>query len=313
MARALTYNATLVRRQEIADGLAIFGVELDEPLEPDAQGRRFQPGQYVTLGINRSHDDPEDTRPASVLRPMTIASSPLEAEMELYVQYVSQPESRLPLTHLLWPMEVGERLYVRPSATGHFIDEAALSELPGRHRLMVAEGTGLAPFLSYLRGRVADDPGVRLDRHALLLEAKNPEHLGYREELEALAVERGLVFIPILSRPHECSQWAGATGRVEDLLGAQLEATEGQLGFSLRPEDTVVLVCGLAPTLAGTIRNLLARGFVPEHKRLRKKLHIQDETPSTIRCEQYDAAPLFDLKDADLMARLAELRAVVSS
>lgn len=313
MARALTYNATLVRRHEVADGLATFVVALDEPLEAKARGVRFEPGQYLTLGINRPHDDPEDTRPVSVLRPMTIASGPLEAEIELYVQYVTQPESRLPLTHLLWPLEVGERLYVRPAATGHFIDEASLARLPGQKRIMIAEGTGLAPFLSYLRGRVALHPENRLDDHALLVEAKNPEHLGYRAELEAFAQEWGLAFIPILSRPHECSDWGGAVGHVEDLLGSKLEATEDRIGFSVRPDDTVVMVCGLAPTIAGTIRSLLPRGFVPEHKRLRKKLRIDDAAPSTLRCEQYDAAPLFDLKNPELMSELAALRSVVSS
>ena len=41
----LTTNATLVAREDATDSLAVFTLELDEPLEP------FAPGQYVSVGI----------------------------------------------------------------------------------------------------------------------------------------------------------------------------------------------------------------------------------------------------------------------
>lgn len=307
MGRAQEYNATLVRREDVTDGLAMFHVELDEPLElKEGLGAAFAPGQYVTVGLNRSTEDPDDTRPVSVLRPMTIASAPGQpGTLEFYVRYVDRPESRLPLTHLLWELSKGDRLFVRPAPTGRFTERDTVGELGDRKLVMVAGGTGLAPFMSVLRERVARDTAPSLSDCAVLHGVSSPAYLGYRAELNTLVEEQGLRYLPTISRPHESGTWEGALGRVEHLLSDErIEATEQALGVELRPESAVVLVCGLCGTIGGVVKALLARGFLPEHRRLKRTLGAEDQAGSLF-FEQYDADPIFDLRDEAVSTALA--------
>lgn len=302
MTRVLDYNASVTRRVEVTHGLDIFQVELDEPLDA------FEPGQYVTIGLNRPTDDPNDTRPLSVLRPMTIASSPLETKtLEFYVQHVSKPESRLPLTHLMWELREGVRMYVRPSVTGRFTAKETYGELNGRKLLMVANGTGIAPFLSMLRAKTHTDPDINLADHVLVQEVCNPNYLSHREEIEQWVTHNQLMFIPTMSRPHESTEWPGQIGRADQLFSPdKIKTTEGLGNLSITPARSVVLVCGLANTIASTVQNLLVRGFVPEHRRVRKLLEVEADHPTSIFYEQYDALPLLDFKDESLIASLRQ-------
>ena len=306
MARRLDYNASLTRREEVTEGLGIFQVELDSPLEPKpGEVTPFLPGQYLTIGLNRPEDDPEDTRPASVLRPMTIASPPEQSGvLEFYIRYINKPDSRLPLTHLLWNLSEGSRLYVRPCATGRFTEKDTVGACDPRARIMIAGGTGLAPFISLLRSRVSQAPAIRLENYALLHGVSNPSFLGYRRELEELVDRTGLRYIPTVSRPHESPGWRGAEGRVEHLLSRErVGDTEAQLGIPLHPAHAAVMVCGLRGTIAATLKALLARGFVPEHRRI-KKLLGEEKTQPSVFYEQYDTEPLFNLKDPEIQADL---------
>lgn len=307
MAKVLDYNATILRRDEVTQGLDIFHVEVDAPLErkPDLD-QLFRPGQYVTIGLNRPNEEPEDPRPLSVLRPMTIASPPeWEGSLEFYIQYVEKAESRLPLTHLLWSLDVGSRIFVRPSATGRFTESDTFGDLGGRKLVMVAGGTGLAPFISLLRSKAARDPDVRLDDHILLHGVNSPSFLGYQDEIERLVAQHGLRFLPTMSRRHESGDWQGSFGKVEQLLDDQhIQDTEAVLELKLDPDQAVVMVCGLAPTIGATIRHLLARGFAPEHRRIRKFLDLQ--VAPSLFFEQYDADPLFDLKDEAVVQGLSD-------
>ena len=309
MSRVLNYNATVVRRTEIAEGLCVFQVALDGQLEPKTDLKYpFSPGQYVTIGLNRSTNDPADTRPLSVLRPMTIASAPEQTDrLEFYVQFVEKPDSRLPLTHLMWPLREGDRLYVRSSATGRFTEQDTIGPEDKRHRILVASGTGIAPFISMLRSKTASQPNASLKKYLLLDGVYNPSCLSYRGEIEEWVKKNELVYIPTMSRPHQSSEWSGHLGRVDTLLSPdEIENTEALGNCRIHPDEAVVFVCGLGDILSGTIKNLLRRGFVPEHRRLRKLLDLTDKSPSLFY-EQYDAEPLFDFKNEEAIKELKML------
>ena len=114
MGARLSYNATLIERVDLSPALAIFRVEPDDP--PPA-GQWFVPGQYMTMGMN-NEDEPSK---GSVRRPMSIASPPTQrSHLDFYIRWIGKPESDNPLSHLLWRLEVGERLFVRPKAAGKF-------------------------------------------------------------------------------------------------------------------------------------------------------------------------------------------------
>jgi len=311
MAQLLEYNATLIARVDLEPSLAIFTARPDQ-LPETHEGRWFIPGQYVTIGRNRDLTDPLDLRPPSVRRPMSIASAPERpGEIEFYIRRVATPESELPLTHVIWPMQVGDRLYLRPHPTGKFTVADTVGDDDRRLKVFVAAGTGLAPFVSMARSRVLRDPKkARLDDFAIVHGASHATGLGYRDELETWVRNYGLRYVPTISRPHESPGWEGFGGRVESLFAPdQIDATEGALGLAhdaIRPERAVILICGLQGTIANTVTALLDRGYVPDNRRLRRALGVPEDAPSTIFWEQYDTTPVIDHKDETLMASLRQ-------
>jgi ferredoxin/flavodoxin---NADP+ reductase len=314
MAKLLDYNATLTGRIDLEPTLAIFRAKPDVITRRDGstKGPWFVPGQYLTIGMNREIvEGKDDPRPLSVRRPMSIASAPEdEDEVEFYIRYVNHPESDLPLTHVMWPIAIGARMYLRPVATGKFTLRDTVGEDDRRLKIMVAAGTGLAPFISIARSRLRQNPDARLDDLAILHGASYPSSLGYREELEAMARDHGLRYVPTVSRPGESGDWTGATGRVEALFEPdRLADTEERIGLppgGLRPENAAVLICGLQGTIANSILHLNGRGYVPDNRRLRRALEVDEGLPSTIFWEQYDTTPVLDVKDEALMKRLRD-------
>jgi ferredoxin--NADP+ reductase len=303
----LDYNATLVARVDMTSALATFRVRLDEPLEGP-----FTPGQYLTIGLN-NEANPEL---GSVRRPMSIASAPEEGpEVEFYIRWVAHPESENPLTWLLWKTKAGDRLSVRPKAAGTFTLEHTVGSEDRRLKVLVAAGTGLAPFISMARHRLLGGDGD-LSSLAILHGASYPADLGYRSELESL-VAKGLKYLPTVSRPHEAEGWTGAVGRVEDFFREErLAGLEDQLGLGrggLTPDRAAIFICGLQGTIGSTVTRLLDRGFVPENRRLRKILEVPEETPASLFYEQYDTTPVVPVDDEAAMADLrARLRAAIA-
>ncbi|MFO0633383.1 MAG: hypothetical protein U0168_11075 [Nannocystaceae bacterium] len=277
-------------------------------IEHKTEGPWFVPGQYVTIGINREVKEGEDDpRPHSVRRPMSIASPPEDRdELEFYIRKVGEPESDLPLTHQMWPIKVGERMYCRAVPTGHFTVEGTVGLEDTRLKLCIAAGTGLAPFVSIARSRVRRDPKARLDDLAIVHGASYPTGLGYRAELERYAAENGLRYVPAVSRPGD--GWRGWRGRAESICEvarrAEAEDALGLRAGELRPDKVAVLICGLNGTIANTITGLLDRGFIPDNRKLRRGLEIEDDRPATVFWEQYDNTPVIDLKDTELVAGL---------
>ena len=92
---AESYNATLVRREDLTDELASFWVKFDGPATP------FEPGQYMTTGVVA------DGR--MLQRPYSVASGPSSADTEGYEFFVRHvPIIRF--TTALWRLPIGHRL-----------------------------------------------------------------------------------------------------------------------------------------------------------------------------------------------------------
>ena len=303
MAKPVTYNATLVERLDLTPQLAVFKVRPDEPVAGDPQ---FVPGQYVTLGLN--NEDRPDL--GSVRRPMSIASAPEERDaLEFYIRFVKVPESDNPLTHLLWRAKAGDRMFMRAKAVGKFTVSDTIGESDARLRVCVAAGTGLAPFLCMVRSAHMRDVGADLSGWAILHGASYPADLGYRRELEALT-RQGLCYQGSISRPQESPDWRGDVGRVEDyFLKERLDDLERRLGLGageLRPERSVIYICGLQGTIGKTIERLAARGFVPDNRKLRRALEVPDDVPASLFFEQYDKTPVIDLGDPRVLEPLRD-------
>jgi len=242
MSEEYPYNGRLSRWEEVAEGLAIVGVQaLEEPFA-------FEPGQYGTLGL---------LGPAGKLvqRPMSISSSADDtSEYEFFIRLV--PEGGF--TPLLWQRRVGDPINLK-GPKGRFLLRA-----DGHRCLFVASGTGLAPFMSMIetlrhRGE---------SREIYLLHGVSYDHdLAWREQLEALEAEGGfpLRYAATVSRPQHSASWSGLTGRVESVLAGHLER------HGLTAADTTIYLCG-NPEMISAVDALAAeRGFVPEQ--VRKELY----------------------------------------
>ncbi|MDP9467230.1 MAG: FAD-binding oxidoreductase [Chloroflexota bacterium] len=236
------YNGRLSRWDEIAEGLAIVGVEALEAPFP------FNPGQYATLGLM----GPEGKL---VQRPMSISSSAEStSEYEFFIRLVLAGE----FTPLLWELKVGDPINIK-GAKGRF----QLQD-DGRIGLLVASGTGLAPYMSMLD--TLQDRGEMRD--LVLLHGVSHDHdLAWRDELEALVAAGSfpLRYAGTVSRPLQCPDWHGLTGRVETIVPSQLDA------HGLSPDNATIYLCGNPEMISAVEEMALARGFPPEQ--VRKELY----------------------------------------
>lgn len=302
MAKLLQYNATLVERIDLTDALAIFRLQPDQP---PANKPWFVPGQYCVIGANNTQ------RPelGSVRRSMSIASAPEDdGPVEFYIRFVTKPDSENPLTHLLWKLKTGDRLYMRSVAAGVFTIQDTIGTNDPRLRVMVAAGTGSAPFVSMVRSEVLRNPAADLSKWVLLHGASYPADLGYRDQLMAIGRNNRLSYWGTVSRPKAAPTWAGDTGRVENFFEpSRLGDLETRLGLptgGFTPSNVVVYICGLTGTIAGTIVPLIDRGFVPDFKRIRETLGVPTHIKASVFYEQYDTEPVINVKDPALTAPL---------
>src|SRR5690606_25274096 len=155
--------------------------------------------QYVALGLNNA-----DSALGPVRRSMSLASAPEQKDgFEFYVRYVRHPESDNPLTHLLWKARVGDRMFMTRKPVGKFTLPDTMGTSDPRLKILVAAGTGLAPFVSMARSEVLRDDTVDLSSWVILHGASYPADLVYADELAGYAEKNGLRYFRTISRPAE--------------------------------------------------------------------------------------------------------------
>jgi len=193
-------RATITARREISDDLWVIRIDPGGPFP-------FRPGQYATLGCPRADH--------LIERAYSIASSPYEPELEVFVELVPEGE----LTPLLYGLAVGDTLSLRKAAKGRFIADVAGSAF---EHLFLCTVTGVAPFLSLARTLARDwrtAGSAAACRLFLIQGASRSSELGYRDELESLAREvPWLTYVPTVSRPWDDPEWRGEIGRVDDVI-----------------------------------------------------------------------------------------------
>jgi ferredoxin--NADP+ reductase len=302
MGPSLAYNATIVGRTNLTDTLSTFLIQLDQPPRNHPW---FTAGQYCVIGLANSE------RPAlgSVRRAMSIASAPeAKGPLEFYIRYVAGPASPNPLTHLLWKRATGDRIYVRSTAAGVFTLNDTIGADDPRLRVMVAAGTGVAPFISMIRSEVYRNRLSDLSRWVLLHGASHPAELGYRRELFEYSAVNRLNYWGTVSRPSEEHNWTGDVGRVESFFAptrmSDLEQRLGLAANELTPDRAVVFVCGATGTIGATLTLLVDRGFVPHAQAIREALGVPPEAGDSLFYELYDPTPVIDINDPTVIEPL---------
>lgn len=250
-------NASISQRQDISPELCIIHVA------PDAGVPDFKPGQYATLGVPpppASEHARKKGLAKLVMRPYSISSTPLRRDLiEFYLALVPQGQ----FTPRLWDLHEGDRLYMAPKCKGKFV----LDDVPADANLvMIATGTGIAPFVSMYR--TYRETG-RWRRFVLIHGTRLCRDLAYRAEMEAFAGrDPSLVYIPTCSREPEPSRresdWYGLRGRVN--VAIEQGAFRDLAGIELSPETSHVFLCGNPSMIDDLTAELSARGFVAKDR-----------------------------------------------
>lgn len=262
-------NAVVTRRVDLTSELFILRVSPDGWELPD-----FEPGQFGVLGLppdapRSKAAMPEDSPPDPgklIRRAYSISSSSKARQyLEFYVVLV-KAGALTPRLHALKP---GDRIWVAPKITGIF----TLNDLPRDvNVILVATGTGLAPYMSMLRTHVNDGLWRRV---AVLHGARQSVDLSYNEELTLLdSLHESVDYLPIISSPdQEPVPWQGVSGRVQDLWKNRV--IQQRWGFSPSPEDTHFYLCG-NPKMIEEMIELLGEDGFQEHTNTKPgQIHVE--------------------------------------
>jgi ferredoxin--NADP+ reductase len=263
-----SYNATVIGREEINPQLVILRVR------PDGELFDFKPGQFGVLGLagvaprvpEAAVEEPVTAPDKMIRRAYSIASSSVERRyVEFYLTLVTSGQ----LTPRLFALRHGDRVFLGPKASGVFtLDRVA----PGKAAILIATGTGLAPYISMLRTMLVNDAERR---YVVLHGARYSWDLGYRGELESLARLRpNFTYIPAITRADQDPHFHGRTGRLQTLL--EQGAVESDSGLQLDPLKAEVFLCG-NPEMVKAVKAILeAKGFNASHGREPGNIHVEE-------------------------------------
>ena len=201
---------------------------------PEAAKLDFTPGQFVSFT--------GEVKGKKITRAYSIASAPpveggrFELCLNLVQEGVFSPH--------LFEMKPGDTVEMRPPL-GQFV-----LRHPERDAVLIATGTGIAPFRSILKAHLNENS----PEFTLLFGARHEHGLLYRTEFEEM--ERHFShfrFVPTLTRPGP--EWKERTGRVQAHLAEMIGERR----------DLDILLCGLK-LMVDDVRNILREmGFDRKH------------------------------------------------
>ncbi|MCA1562946.1 MAG: ferredoxin--NADP reductase [Acidobacteria bacterium] len=248
-------SAQLVERTMFSEELGRFLFIPERPVH-------FRPGQYATIAV------PDGD--GVIQRAYSIVSSPHEPFLEFFIELVAHGT----FTPRIWELRTGDSVLIRERIVGAFVLDPA-STL--RRRLLIATGTGIAPYMSMARAKAAELKIGKNDGDEFLVlhgGSRATDFGSYREELTGLASDGWLHYVPTVSRPWDDPAWVGETGRVEDVLRKYADARD----FSAR--NAVAYLCG-HPDMVEHGKSLLRRATFPKAQVKEEKYFTLPVSPAT--------------------------------
>jgi len=224
----------------------VVGLEYESPAAksitldlPDWRGHRA--GQHVDVRLTAADG-------YQAQRSYSIASAPEDARVMLTVERLDDGEVS---PYLVDDLRIGDELEVRGPVGGYFVWDAGS---PGPV-LLIAGGSGVVPFRSMLRHRVAAQSTVPV---RLLYSARSQRTLIYRDELTRMA-GRNAIDIRITLTREEAQDWRGYRGRI----------TRGFLDRTGWPasDGPLVYVCGPTGFVETAADALVSLGHEPSNIR----------------------------------------------
>jgi ferredoxin/flavodoxin---NADP+ reductase len=233
----------------------------------------FEAGQFVALGLppesNRCEaatEEFEQPKPDKLIkRAYSIASSSTEDAIEFYITLVHSGQ----LTPRMFDLTIGDKIWMGKKAVGMFtLDQIA----PERNVILIATGTGVAPYMSMLRSNALKRTGKIVVLHG----AANSWDLGYSSELKLLdTMFSNFHYHPTITDPDkEPSGWNGDNRFIGDIW--ESGKVEELLGFSPLPENTEVFLCGNPKMVDGMKDLLYPLGFKDHKKKSPGEIHAEE-------------------------------------
>lgn len=198
---------------------------------------QFENGQFVLIGLMLND------------RPLLRAYSFVNANTDDELEFLSIKVPDGALTSQLQHIKEGDSLVVNKTAKGTLV----VPDLNKGSRLfLLATGTGIAPFVSILRGGEATQ---RFSEIILVHGVRRVSELAYRQELETFAKQKGCFYYPTVTREpfvHE--------GRIPALIESGQLCQD--LGIApLNQATDRVMICGNAAMLNDTRSILQVQDF----------------------------------------------------
>lgn len=240
------YNCTVIGKISLTPDLMILRVKTDQPRY------EFKAGQFTTIGLlsgeSRSANSVmpiDDVKPDTLItRPYSIASANYDtSEFEFYISHVKSGQ----LTPRIFNLSQGRRMWIDDKILGIF----DLNGVPeGINIVMIATGTGLAPYMSFLRSHIKDHQNTKL---AIIHGAAYQWDLGYYSELQFIqSAFPNFYYFPTLLKPDK--SWNGLTGYIEKHLE---DGTLPALGIEFDPCKTHFFLCG-NPKMVDSVTSFLS-------------------------------------------------------
>jgi NAD(P)H-flavin reductase len=217
-------TARLLESREIAPEVRHFEFQVE-----DAESFSYVPGQFVSFTA--------DVKGSPITRAYSMASPANGKRFDLCLNRVVEGH----LSPYLFDLKPGAHVQM----TGPF--GGFIFRQPVEDSVLVATGTGVAPFRAILQDQLKRDSSHRF---TLIFGVRYERGLLYREEFEELARKHpNFHFRPTLSRPEP--GWTGRSGHVQKHL---YEAVGDR-------RDINVFVCGLKAMVDDVRSVLKACGF----------------------------------------------------
>jgi ferredoxin/flavodoxin---NADP+ reductase len=260
------YNATVTEKILVTPDLMTLRIEADDSRE------EFDAGQHLLLGLygieQRSPNSEPEATPAKpdklIQRPYSIVSAVTERkQFEFFISQVKSGQ----LSPRLFNLNAGDRLYICSSNAGVF----RLDETPdGSDIIMLATGTGIAPYISFLRSHIIERPESKM---IVIQGARHPWDLGYYSELTFLEkTYANFFYVPTITDADE--HWEGQRSSIEELL--KNDFLQNEFNISPDPERTHFFVCGNPEMVSNVSDWLLGFGYRRHHPDNPGELYIEE-------------------------------------
>lgn len=261
-------NCVITQSVQVSPIMKIIKVKPDGWKFPD-----FVAGQFVALGLppdaprcSTSTEEFALPNPEKLIkRAYSIASSSTDDIIEFYITLVHSGQ----LTPRLFNLEIGDRVWMGPKAVGMFTLDEIDSD---KNVILVATGTGVAPYMSMLRSNALSRKGKIVVIHG----AANSWDLGYSSELKLLAsMFPNFSYHPTITEPHkEPSGWNGDTRLIGDIWESGLVSK--LTGNDPTPANSEIFLCGNPRMVDGMKEILHPLGFKDHKKKSPGEIHAEE-------------------------------------